>query len=249
MLTLESVTSFRKGICFSDLPKTLQDAVFITRKLGLDYIWIDALCIIQRQHDYSDRLRESGRMRSIYGGSYVNIAASSATDGLHRSLKIPITSSEESYWRVFSDITLLQEASLSNLSHRAWAFQERLLAPRTIHFGEHGALWECRSAAFSSHLPDGFDGPLYRSKLVCPEHEEWDWNEIVQLYAPAQLTVSSDRLPALAGVARRHSELTKDQYLAGMWRRTLVNQLTWKAQPHHRGDPSGPTRPSWRAPT
>ncbi|KAK8045436.1 hypothetical protein PG993_005460 [Apiospora rasikravindrae] len=259
MLTLESLAAFQKDICLSDLPKTLKDAIFITRKLGLDYIWIDALCIIQRQEDHSDWLCESSRMRSIYGGSHVNIAASSATDvtqgcfgeptGYIGGVKVPITTREGSYWRIFSDSELLHTASSSNLLKRAWAFQERLLSPRTIHFGEHGALWECRSDTLSSHLPDGFDDLFYRSKLVCPEDEEWEWNEIVQSYTPAQLTVGSDRLPALAGVARRHSELTKDQYIAGMWRRTLVDQLTWMSAYFYRGDLNRHTRPSWRAPT
>jgi hypothetical protein len=36
-----------QGIRFDILPKTFQDAISITRILGIEYIWIDSLCIIQ----------------------------------------------------------------------------------------------------------------------------------------------------------------------------------------------------------
>lgn len=57
------------------LPKTFKDALYTTKSLGLRYIWIDSLCIIQ--DDDSDWQREAFRVSSVYGGSHVNIAASS----------------------------------------------------------------------------------------------------------------------------------------------------------------------------
>lgn len=217
----------------------MRDAIYIARRLGLDYIWIDALCIIQRQQDHKDWLCESGQIRSIYGGSQINIATSSAMD-VHQgclvesnayigglSVLITTSASGGSHSIVFFDPMLLDTAPTSHLLQRAWAFQERLLAPRTIHFNEHGALWECRATTLSSHLPGGFDNVVCGPKMVCADDEEWDWKEIVNSYSHTQLTVSSGRLPALAGVARRHCELAEDQYLAGMWRGTLVDQLVW----------------------
>ncbi|KAK8115784.1 HET-domain-containing protein [Apiospora sp. TS-2023a] len=144
---------------------------------------------------------------------------------------------------------LLQTGSTSHLSHRAWAFQERLLAPRTVHFGDHGALWECRTETLSSHLPDGFDNYLEPNSLIRPDDVLWDWKEIVDSYTHAQLTVSSDCLPALAGVARRHYELTKHQYLAGMWREGLIGHLVWAVNSNELEYLGNHKRPDWRAPT
>lgn len=46
-LTTSSLATFQAGIHLSTLPKTFQDAVILTRSLGVRYLWIDALCIIQ----------------------------------------------------------------------------------------------------------------------------------------------------------------------------------------------------------
>ena len=61
-----------------ELPQTLKDGVVACRLLGCEYIWIDALCIVQDRHD--DWIRESALMDSIYSGAYLNLAASSAGD-------------------------------------------------------------------------------------------------------------------------------------------------------------------------
>lgn len=46
-LTQETLNSFKISIPFEDLPKTFQDAITITQQLGIGYLWIDSLCIIQ----------------------------------------------------------------------------------------------------------------------------------------------------------------------------------------------------------
>ncbi|KAL1637001.1 hypothetical protein SLS58_009527 [Diplodia intermedia] len=57
-------------------PCTLQDAITVTRNLGLNFIWIDSACIIQ--NDEEDKRREIAKMRRIYANSYVTIVASTA---------------------------------------------------------------------------------------------------------------------------------------------------------------------------
>ena len=70
---------FINAIPLKNLTKIFRDPVEITQNLGLDYLWIDSLCII-RNSDF-DWGKESGMMGSIYGGSTVNNAASGAIDG------------------------------------------------------------------------------------------------------------------------------------------------------------------------
>jgi len=45
--TKETLDKYCEEIPFEDFPKTLHDALHVTRGMGLQYIWIDALCIIQ----------------------------------------------------------------------------------------------------------------------------------------------------------------------------------------------------------
>jgi len=61
-----------------DLPKTFQHAVKITRDIGIRFLWIDSLCIVQ--DDPADWEIEASKMASIYSGSYLTIAAISSRD-------------------------------------------------------------------------------------------------------------------------------------------------------------------------
>jgi hypothetical protein len=76
--TQGSLSRYRGGIPWSDLPRTFQDAIDITHRLGIKYLWIDSLCIVQDDPD--DWQRESAQMASIFGSSYLTISASHGRD-------------------------------------------------------------------------------------------------------------------------------------------------------------------------
>lgn len=80
LTTTTNVNSRRRGMQRSDLPQTLQDSITISEKLGIQHLWIDALCIIQDSED--DWAVEAAKMGGIYFGSIVTIvpAASSSTE-------------------------------------------------------------------------------------------------------------------------------------------------------------------------
>jgi hypothetical protein len=75
--TKDNIERHKRMIPFSDLPRTLQDAMFLVRYLGLRYIWIDCLCIVQ--DDKADWEREAARMADVYSKSYLSIAATRAS--------------------------------------------------------------------------------------------------------------------------------------------------------------------------
>lgn len=81
MATRESVEDLQEGLAISLLPKTFQDAIKITRKLGIKYLWIDCLCIIQDDPD--DWEAEAANMPYIYKNAYVTISASASTDSYY----------------------------------------------------------------------------------------------------------------------------------------------------------------------
>ncbi|KAB5542496.1 heterokaryon incompatibility protein-domain-containing protein, partial [Coniochaeta sp. 2T2.1] len=72
-----NINEMRSGIPLSKLPRTIKDAIQVTKFLGIQYLWVDALCIIQ--DDKIDWARESAAMAGIYGNAYVTIAAASAS--------------------------------------------------------------------------------------------------------------------------------------------------------------------------
>jgi hypothetical protein len=66
--------NMRAAIVFETLPALFQDAVLTTWKLGIQYLWIDSICIIQDSKD--DWEAESAKMGSVYRNAYVTIVAS-----------------------------------------------------------------------------------------------------------------------------------------------------------------------------
>lgn len=75
----------RQRIPLKEMPRTLQDAVIVTRRLQVRYLWIDALCIIQDDKD--DWVREAARMGEIYMNSFCTIAAHAAQHADHGFLR------------------------------------------------------------------------------------------------------------------------------------------------------------------
>jgi hypothetical protein len=78
-LTLETFDINRKSIDLQGLPRTFQDFIGISRRLGIQYVWIDSLCIIQNSKE--DWQYEAAQMASVYSGAYLTIAASGSADG------------------------------------------------------------------------------------------------------------------------------------------------------------------------
>ena len=127
----------------------------VANVLGIRYIWIDALCIIQDSP--GDWVAESADMYRVYRESICNIAASDSTDGsgglfFQRETEfieplrftcvldgVPNTecvlTNGDGMWR--------EELEKSPLYRRAWVFQEQLLAKRALHFTRQQIVWEC----------------------------------------------------------------------------------------------------------
>jgi hypothetical protein len=73
-LKRDTMKVFQECIPVEALPKTFKDAIYAAIELGLEYIWIDSLCIVQ--DDIDDWKMESVKMSSVYGNSTISLAAS-----------------------------------------------------------------------------------------------------------------------------------------------------------------------------
>lgn len=144
----------KQEIIFESLSKTFQEALLVTRRLGIEHIWIDSLCIIQ--DDENDWLRESEGMGSIYANAYITVAETSAADGNGgldgvrppiNWLKFPFHGNDESKgytWFTDGSWTTHNDLDGAPLSKRGWVFQERTLSRRIIHFASSQVYWECK---------------------------------------------------------------------------------------------------------
>ena len=75
-LTRANLDAWQQAIKIVQLPKTLRDAIISTRLLGLKYLWVDRICIIQ--DDPVDIHQEIAVMPEVYQYATLTISASSA---------------------------------------------------------------------------------------------------------------------------------------------------------------------------
>jgi hypothetical protein len=92
--TMTTAQEFTDGILISRIPKTIRDAIHTTYELGLRYLWVDALCIIQ--DDPEDVSREISKMAQIYQQACLTVSAacaSSVKDGFLSRIRRPASAS------------------------------------------------------------------------------------------------------------------------------------------------------------
>jgi hypothetical protein len=259
------------NISLEKLPPLFQDAIIITRQLGLRYIWIDSLCIIQ--DSTRDWETESSKMGSIYENSYVTIAATTAPDGNARCLQdrpkpvqlVYENKSRKEYTlraRRFvdhhPDVKTDAPARPSGpLTTRAWALQEHVLSTRILHYTATELLFECRTSyrcechparKMYPTTPALIPKAIARQSKVA--HGLWDaWQHVVEEYSKRALTVPSDELPALSGIASKVREATTSSYVAGLWKDNLASDMLWSADLSNDASRQSLALEKYRAPT
>jgi hypothetical protein len=274
-LTLETMESKQQGISVSETPNTFRDAIRVARLLNIQYLWIDALCIIQDSE--VDKAVEMATMDQVYHNAAVTIAAANVEacsqsflarwvprsyPDPFRLAKIKFPCADEQTGNIFVESGLGYGPNKEPLSKRGWALQERLVSPRVLTFGRHQMWWHCQTAqhseggGFSDDFVGignsmerlGYDffqqkGESQRSTGSNPVYE--NWRDIVDDYSNRQLTVRTDTLPALSGIATRFASVLNDTYCAGLWRNDMLRCLAWWTAPG-----AETRRPSeYRAPT
>ncbi|KLU88812.1 hypothetical protein MAPG_07795 [Magnaporthiopsis poae ATCC 64411] len=258
--TPHNFDSHLRGISPDALPRTFQHAIEIARALGVQYLWIDALCIVQESPD--DWERESSRMAETYRNSYLTLAVTWAdsVDGgcftARQSTKVePVMVREILHFP--NDATPdCQESLAFPLLTRAWAYQERMLAPRVLHIGREELLWECRECRScecksASHFINEVEKREFHDTITSNESGPWRrapqmlYRQMITQYSALQMSHATDKLPALSGLAEEIKRARGGTYLAGLWKETMVADMCWYIS-DHRG-PS--TQVPWRAPS
>ena len=273
-LTMANIDEMLQGISSFFLPSTFWEAMVVTRALGIRYLWIDALCIIQDSE--SDKAIEMATMDQVYHHSSLTICAANASMSSlgflnirhprsmpdpYRLAKINFPLPDGNTGRVLTETEWLYYPAKEPLNKRGWALQERLLSPRVLTFGSFGMYWHCQSEQqceggsirrFVKEGTERLDYAFFQRKsdreISIEVNQVYNnWWDILENYTTRQLTVRADLLPALSGMAARFATVLNDTYCAGLWKNDLQNGLAWVASYQ---DDDLPSRPSgYRAPT
>ena len=267
-----NLKGLQEGIIPSSLPSSFLDAIIVAKHLGVDWLWIDSLCIIQDSEE--DWRYESSLMGKVYQNSLCNLAATGASDsygGLFHEdsvvssslfLNLNIKRDDADAEKIFPSHSYSNSAQVyrvepwsiwsrkiedSELNQRGWVVQERILAPRTLHFTRTEVLWECIENIASESVPDSVSeyavthyalikpalvslqkhSPAQRLDIKLEDEVREGWRQLAHEYIKSLLTKESDRLIAISGISKLIKQATGDQYLAGNWRSTLFTDLVW----------------------
>jgi len=269
----------------AEFPKTLKDAIVICRQLSIQYIWIDALCIVQ--DDSEDWERESKNMTSIYRSAIVTIVASAAEDtsvGCFQPrtrnriwpVRVPdrLSAGKRAEamavhscgnWHCSGDLSDKIESTDPSVpqddffvfldfegrpkepvDQRAWCTQEYFMSSRILYWS-HELYWECQCSVASERQPGGSRDLNQATRRIVREasleagpigadHDRIDailndWELVVEDYAQRHITMQSDRLIALAGMASAVGKVIRCEYLAGLWGgEHLCRSLLWEVR-------------------
>lgn len=205
---------------YEKLPPTITDTIGFLKALGLRYLWIDGLCLIQDDGD--DVTLGVSMMNSIYHGSYFTIVAAAGQDanaglsGLQQEFECPAR--KQNIVQLPSGLQMTITHSIdwhlkrSIHNQRGWTLQELVLPDRTLIFVNGQAYFRCHEANWSeetwadqqirwldaddsniSRLPDPVEGFL----PSC-----WAYQKICEDFSRRKLRNDEDALRALQGILR-----------------------------------------------
>lgn len=251
--TLERLSS---NFCVSDLPKTIQDALTTTRKIGLRFLWVDCLCIIQ--DDPEEMTREIANMPQIYKNAQVTISAApsrGSREGFLHEVQIPSPQDDAFRFKFrcpdgqLGSVIIYGQDNLEHrrdpIENRAWTLQEHLLSPRLLIFGSRQIWWTCRNVHSNFNSGRGifceyseigeirlrFLNIRISQRRRAMKHIPGNtWLSLVQHYTSCQMSFSQDKLPAISGIAEYYGKKMKDEYIAGLFRKILLPSLLWKRE-------------------
>ncbi|KAL8896868.1 MAG: hypothetical protein Q9207_007498 [Kuettlingeria erythrocarpa] len=246
-----------KNIKLTLLPMSIQDAILTIRRLGMRYLWVDALCIIQDSSE--DKVKEIEQMDQVYSNSTLTIAAANAASCYlgFRNKRGPLWSDADAApielpflcpdW-VVGKISLVifgVPTRQDPLHCRSWRFQEYILSRRMLMYESEQMLWICQqdsSTGIGATCKNG--GPAHDSSVTELKHMRMFlnrpqsisvgfvrrnlWVDLVTQYSAKEQTIPDDKIHALRGIASRYQWQMKDQYISGLWRSWLIPGLVWK---------------------
>lgn len=253
-LTKSTHSALLRNVEYAFLSKTHQEAIHVAQTLGYQYIWIDALCIIQ--DDAADWEEESSRMAEVYHNAALTLIAGvsdhSSQGFFHRAYKYPINPVRLDYTHPDAPgekgdlyVCLPRELGTGPVAERAWCFQEDLLSRRKLTFGNEQLFLSCATKEFhesgivvnSINLGDSVpDGRLLSLDLrIVGESPEAKrervistWYSMLVGFTPRGMWDPHDVFAAFMGIAKRFEGMLHSRYLAGLWEDDIIQGLLWQ---------------------
>ncbi|KAK2606930.1 hypothetical protein N8I77_005649 [Diaporthe amygdali] len=229
MLQSDNITLLQKEIRETDLPNSFRDTFVTCRRMGVQYLWIDSLCIIQSGTEAKeDWLKELGAMETVYTNSLFTISidrAENAHQGAFVSRDPSIVQACHVYGMlrseqentlhaviltVWADRDSIKSLDEQPLAQRAWTFQERILSPRLLRFGPDRIWWECNENCCNEYLDKG------NSRIVSSQNMKDDSKRSYENRSGCIFTIPKIALRS-AGSIHSIQDLKDHRHVLGAW--------------------------------
>lgn len=245
---LEQTNSLRKH--YNDIPRTIKDAIQAVSELGEQYLWVDALCIVQNDKAITDHL--VGVMDLIYSCAAFTIicGAGSGADAPLPGVQVGSRTPKQDIEEVFPGVKLMvlpeleRELASAAYSTRGWTFQEQILSNRRLIFTPSRIYMQCQCRVYRedfcpskpdviSHLLQGGSDRhtslnAYLGQRGGRAHGPGgSYERLVQAYQIRQLTKTEDILRAFQGVLNVLESKLGTKFLAGLPKSRLDSSLLW----------------------
>ncbi|KAF4451704.1 heterokaryon incompatibility protein [Fusarium austroafricanum] len=246
--TLKNLNARLAGFSPSDLPETLQQCIELARRMNINYIWIDSLCIIQDCE--LDWKTQSQRMMMYYSNAYVTlvpILADSAECGLQfqedsqfilRAPELNMVLTAEDRMHYHSSVAAGHKPP--KWATRGWTLQEELNSSRVLYISGRTAELVCRQGCYDTiegwkdieygyhSIPSflAFHNSQMDQRTLARFYDQYSL--VVSKYTGRTLTKLSDRWVAFAGIAERFTLLTGQRNVEGLWENDIISQLMWR---------------------
>lgn len=251
-----NIAEMKQHIRLESLQETIIDAIVLTRELGIEYLWVDALCIIQDSKE--DWEQESTKMASLYANAIITIAsvstdsaavpflrhANSSEAATHQRrvfthpvqtasgpalIKARLVGQFGIHWKWQNDSD--ERAPKEPWAKRGWTLQEQALSSRLLMLSSTEMQWVCKQAETCECLSTlnrrRQFGRTPLAQLTTAGETFQFWHKLVENYSNRSLTQCSDRLPAISGIAEVVQQKTNSRYVAGLWEENIDLDLLW----------------------
>ncbi|KAL0959231.1 hypothetical protein HGRIS_014507 [Hohenbuehelia grisea] len=266
-----NVSEYHEGITLSLLPQTIRDAIITTSAFGIEYLWVDSLCIIQDSAE--DKARQLPQMGKIYYEAYFTIIAASARRASEGFLETrnPPPRPDPSFqlwchqrqrlgtFRLARHYSGYNQSAAEHIlspdfdpTHtRGWCLQEWLLSSRALVYTSRTLQYHCQTTT------ENIDGSRWESQRfpAIPKRVHYlennaeqilqAWQDVVEEFTRRAITIPSDKLVAFSGIAEEFYKLRGSRYYAGLWEDRLVLDLLWETKPENPAYPEKYRAPSW----
>ena len=260
---------------FSQLSRTIQDAIILVKKVGQRHLWVDSVCIIQDHAE--DKGQQIAQMGEIYYHSFFTIFAISGDDANYglpgvrqKSRKLKQVLEEVSGLTIANSLPWMEQEDLLRSGawgSRAWTFQERFRCQRGLFIGEHGMIINCmhvyspedehcwhtlrrNESMLAAGQMEFFTGQDKRCEPYIMEHTNFDSFALyVYGYSRRKLTFESDVLLAFFGILSHLQNARQHGFANGIPEDEFDAGLLWSClgPSVRRVDPKNqkPLFPSW----